>query len=243
MSGHSKWSQINRQKGVAEAKKGRIFTKLGNAIIIAIREGGGITDPVSNFKLRLVMEKAREANMPKENIQRSIDKALGKGDGGVLEEIIYEGFGPFGTAVMIETVTDNHLRTQSTIKNYLDRNGGTSGSSGSASYLFVQKGLITITKNDKSADDILLLAADCGAEDIEDTDLEADIYTKPHDLHIVKKALEDQGMKIISAELTMKPNIPVAIESKENIQKMIKFLEGLEDLEDVQRVFTNANLS
>lgn len=243
MSGHSKWSQIKRQKGVADAKRGQAFTKLGSAITIAVREGGGIADPNSNFRLRLVMEKAREANMPKENIQRAIDRALGKDGAGRLEEIKFEGFGPMGTAVIIETVTDNHLRTQAAVKNYLDRNNGNLGSNGAVAYLFSQSGLITISKNGKTADDIFLQAADAGAEDIEDNGGEIDIYTKPQDLHKVKKSLEDLGIKVISCELIMKPNSLVKIEGNENVQKMIGFLEGLEDLDDVQKVFTNADLS
>ncbi len=242
MSGHSKWSQIKRQKGVADVRRGQEFTKLGNAITIAVREGGGIADPDANFRLRLIMEKARMANMPKENIQRAIDKAVGKGEGGQLAEVYYEGFGPHNIAVMVETVTDNKLRTQATVKNYMEKNGGVFGSSGSVAYLFNKSGLISVNKKDKIFDDIFLLAIDGGAEDVEESDEIVDIYTPSQDLHKIKKILESDGLDIISAELIMKPTTTVEIDDGDKAQKAINFLQGLEDLDDVQKVYSNIKI-
>lgn len=243
MSGHSKWSQIKRQKGVTDAKRGQAFTKLGNAITIAVRQGGGITDPNSNFKLRLMMEKAREANMPKENIQRAIDRAAGKGQGAQLEEVVFEGFGPSGVGILVEAVTDNRLRTLASVKNIFDRGGGTLGSSGSVSYLFNLLGVIFLPKKQQkemSADDLLLLAIESGAEEVEETDDGYEIYTKPNELHKVKEELLGKGLLVESAELTMKPSSLINVEA-EDATKIIEFLEKLEDLDDVQKVYSNAN--
>lgn len=243
MSGHSKWSQIKRQKGVADAKKGQIFTKLGNAITIAVREGGGIADPDSNFKLRLIIEKARINNMPKENIQRAIERATGKGEGGDLQEATFEAFGPFGVAIIIETVTDNHLRTQAEIKNLLNHMGGNLAGIGSVSYLFNKSGLITIQKQKYRYDDIFLLACDAGASDVEETEDFFDIYTKPQDLHKLKKIIEEHSLPVVSAELIMQPINTVVITEKEKSQKIIDLLEALEGLDDVQKVYSNIEIS
>lgn len=240
MSGHSKWSQIKRQKGVADAKRGQIFTKLGNALTIAVKQGGGIVDPESNFKLRLVIEIAKQANMPKENIQRALDRALGKGEEGQLEEVFYEGFGPQNISVMVEAVTDNRLRTQGTIKNFFDKSGGRLGGSGSVAYLFYKCGLISVAKENKTPEEVFLLAADSGADDVEEGE-EIGIYTKPHQLHNVKKALEDHGIKVLSAELIMKPTTLIEI-TKDRAGKIISFLAGLEDLDDVQKVYSNVDV-
>lgn len=242
MSGHSKWSQIKRQKGAADVIKGQVFTKLGMAIVIAVRQGGGISDPESNFKLRLVMEKARDANMPRENIQRAIDKALGKGDAGVLEEVIYEGFGPGNTSVIVEAVTDNHLRTQMQVRNYFDKFGGRIGGLGSVSYQFKKSGLLTVAKNGKTFEDIFLIAVDAGANDVEETGDEIDLYTEPHDLHKVKIALEEKGMAFNNAELIYRPISLVPIESSELASKIVNFLNNLENLDDVQKVYSNVDI-
>lgn len=239
MSGHSKWSQIKRQKGVADAKKGQAFTKLGNAITIAVREGGGISDPESNFRLRLVIEKARQSNMPKENIQRAIERAQGKGGGGDLQEVIFEGFAPGGVAVIVEAVTDNHLRTQAAVKNLFNRHQGILGGIGSVSYMFNRLGAISVFKEGKQQDDIFLLACDFGALDVEENDDYFEIYTKPQELHAIKQKLHDSGLRIYEAELLMRSVTSVQVAKGPDSDKIIDFLTNLEDLDDVQKVYSN----
>jgi YebC/PmpR family DNA-binding regulatory protein len=241
MSGHSKWSQIKRQKGVADAKRGQIFTKLGNAITIAVREGGG-PDPESNFKLRLMIEKARENNMPKENVQRAIERALGKGGEGNLSEVVFEGFAPGGAAVIIEAVTDNHLRTQAAIKNVFNRMGGNIGGQGSVAYLFNKCGVINIFKDGKSQEEIFLLACDCGAIDVEESDDLFEIFTHPQNLHEIKKILEEKGLTVNSAELVMRPLTTLQMSMNGETQKIIDFLNMLEDLDDVLKVYSNLEI-
>lgn len=241
MSGHSKWSQIKRQKGVADIKRGLAFTKMANAISIAVRQGGGVSDPEQNFKLRLEIEKARSINMPKENISRAIDRGAGKGDHEViLEEVVYEGFAPGGTAVIVEAVTDNKQRTTPEIKNLFEKNGATMGTPGAVSYQFQIKGLITAKKT-MGIDDIFLLAADCGAEDVEEAADEVFIYTKAEDLSMVKEKLQQQ-LQVISAEIIRKPTITVSIQDREVAQKTLSFIEKLEDHADVQKVYANFDI-
>jgi len=243
MSGHSKWAQIKRQKGVADIKRGAAFTKLANAITIAVRDGGGIGDPEMNFKLRLAIEKARAANMPKENIQRSIDRGQGKGDKGDLQEAAYEGFGPGGVAVIVECVTDNKLRTQGDITNVFNKNGGTLGQQGSVSYLFKPVGMITVKKDEKSADDIMLTAADAGADDVEDAGDEAIVYTNPSDLRATQESLKNAGLTITEAELYRKPVTTIAITDKQSANQILSFVQKLEDLDDVQKVYANFDIA
>lgn len=242
MSGHSKWAQIKRQKGAADIKRGQAFTKLANAIIIAVRQGGGIGDPEQNFKLRLAIEKAREINMPKENIERAIEKGVGRGEkGDGLEEVVYEGFGPAGTAVIVEAVTDNKQRTTPEVKNIMEKNGGTLATPGSVSYQFQTKGLITVKKNGNTVDDIFLLSADAGAEDVEEAGDEVFIYTKPEELAKVRDVLSTR-LSIVSAELFRKPAATVAIFDKESAGRIIRFVERLEQLDDVQKVYANFDI-
>lgn len=241
MSGHSKWKTIKRQKGVADIRRGQTFTKISNAITIAVRQGGGIGDAESNFKLRLAIEKARAVNMPNINIERAIEKGKGIGRVG-LEEAVYEGFAPGGSAVILEVVTDNKQRTASEIKNIFEKNGGTLGNSGAVSYQFTQKGLITVAKNDKTLDEIFLLAADKGAEDVEEAGSDVLIYTKPEELSKIKEALSSQGLSILESELTRKPVTTVSITDKEAAQKVLSFMEKLESLDDVQKVYANFDI-
>lgn len=246
MSGHSKWATIKRQKGAADQKRGQAFTKLANAITIAVRTGGGIGDPAQNFRLRLLIEKAREANMPKVNIERAIEKGRGVGDGGrILEEVVYEGFAPVSGVVMIvEAATDNKQRTTGEIKNIIEKAGGAFGQPGSVSYQFEQKGMITLEKKvDLSVDEVMLLAADAGAEDIEESDSDILIYTMPDSLNIVRESLISQGQIVKDAELTRKPTVTKFIEDKMQAEKIAGFLETLENLDDVQKVYTNAIFS
>ncbi len=246
MSGHSKWATIKRQKGVADQKRGQTFTKLANAITIAVKTGGGIGDPTQNIRLRLLIEKARESNMPKVNIERAIEKGKGIGEGGRgLEEVVYEGFTPVsGVVVIVEAATDNKQRTTGEIKNIFDKAGGTFGQPGSVSYQFEQKGMITLEKKaGDTLDQLMMLAADAGAEDIEELDNDIFVYTKPDSLNIVREFLVSQGQIVKDAELTRKPTVTQLIEDKDLALKIATFLEILENLDDVQKVYTNAVFS
>lgn len=242
MSGHSKWAQIKRQKGAADIKRGQAFTKLANTITIAVRESGGITDPNQNFKLRLAIEKARTMNMPKENIERAIERGRGKAGGAQeLEEVVYEGFAPAGVSVIVEATTDNRQRTTAEVKNVFEKYGGNLGTPGAVSYQFQQKGLLTIKKNGIQSDDAFLLAADAGAEDIEELGEELFIYTRPEELKKVYDALV-KALAIVSSELTRRPVTSVPITDRQTAQKVIAFVKRLEDLDDVQNVYANFDI-
>ncbi len=242
MSGHSKWAQIKRQKGVADIKRGQAFTKLANAITIAVRQGGGSSDPEQNFRLRLTIEKAREVNMPKENVQRAIERGAGKGEkGSGLEEVVYEGFGPGGSAIIVEAATDNKLRTTSEVKQVFEKNGATLGTPGAVSYQFNTKGVIRIQKENRSTDEIFLSAADAGAEDIEEQGDEVAIYTKPDELMKVKQLLP-KDLKITGAELTRVPLTTVSIQDQDAAEKIVTLLDKLESLDDVQKVYSNFDI-
>lgn len=243
MSGHSKWSTIKRQKGAADQKRGQMFTKLSLAITMAVREGGGIGDPNSNFRLRLAIDTARNANMPKENIERAIARASGKQVENV-EEVVYEGFGPGGFSVIIEAITDNKQRTTPEVKSVFDKSGGSMGVPGAVSYQFQKSGNIVVSKQQsgKSFDDIFLLATDAGAEDIEESDEEVLIYTKPEALHAVSEALTAQQVPIVSAEIVRKPLTLAAITTEETARKALTFLERLENLDDIQKVYANYDM-
>jgi len=241
MSGHSKWSTIKRQKGTNDQKRGQVFTKLSYTITTSVREGGGVTDPNSNFRLRLAIEEARAANMPKDNIKRAIDRASGRQEGDI-EEIFYEGFGPGGVSVIVEALTDKKQRTTAEVKNAFEKNGGSLGVSGSVMYQFEKKGLIVVLKNGKSLDEIFLIAADCFAEDIEEVDNEIIIYTKSEDLAKARLALQEKGLSIKEAHLFWKPNIVNTISDKEQAEKVIKFVDKLEELDDVNKVYTNFDI-
>lgn len=240
MSGHSKWAQIKRQKGVADIKRGQIFTKLAKAVTIAVRDGGGISDPNQNFKLRLVIDKARSVNMPKENIERAIEKGKGGGKGEELYEVVYEGFAPGGVALIIEATTNNKLRTNSEVKNIIEKSGGTLGVPGSVSYQFQTKGLINVKKN-KDLDEIFMIAADAGAEDIEEAGDEVLIYTKPEELGTVRNAVSSK-LELLNAELTRKPTITVNITDKNIAQRVLSLMEKVESMDDVQRVYSNFDI-
>ena len=237
MSGHSKWSTIKRQKGVADAKRGAAFTKISNAITIAVKQGGGIGDPDVNPRLRLIMETARANNMPKENIERAIKRATDK-SAGELTELTYEGFAPGGVSIMVEAVTDNTNRTTSEVKSLFNKSGASFAGPGSVSYQFEQLGEITINKKDNSIDDIFLKAAELGATDIEDGEGEAYIYTSVTDLAKVKDALAKEGFEIIEAQIYRKPTNKVEIEGEKK-EKILNFLLNLEEMDDVQKVYSN----
>lgn len=243
MSGHSKWSTIKRQKGANDAKRGQTFTKLANAIAIAARTGnsGNVDD---NPRLRLAVEQARTANMPKDNVQRAIDRGLGRLPGQTLEEVIYEGFGPGKVAFFIEVVTDNRQRTTAEIRNLFDRNGGNMGNQGVTAYMFDKKGEIHLQSQGQSAEDELLELMDSGAEDVEAIDDGGYLATtQPTDLTSVSNKITQMGYPIEASDLTMVPNILVDIADLEVAKKAISLAEKFEDHDDVQKVYANFNFS
>lgn len=232
MSGHSKWSKVKHQKATTDVVKSAAFTKATHAIAIAVREGGGVTDPNSNFHLRLAVEKARAVNMPKENIERAIAKASGEGVGAI-EQVMYEGYGPGGVAMMIEATTDNRQRTVSQIKNVLERAGGTLASPGAVSFQFQKRGVLTVPKSGLTLDTLIAAAVDAGADDVvERTDL-FEVYTAPNQLFHVKKSLEEKRTAIDNAVLIMHPMTTV----EASVDALVSELESLDD---VQNVYTNA---
>ena len=235
MSGHSKWSTIKRQKGVADAKRGAIFTKIGNQIAIAARSG---TDPKINSSLALAIEKAKSANMPMANIERAINRVKDK-SAADLKEITYEAYGPGGVGIVIEVATDNVNRTLPEVRTALTKNGGNMAESGAVSFQFTRRGVIRV---EVSGEEALLTILDAGADDaIEDED-EIVVYTDPKSLNDVRQALVDAGLKISSAELEYVPNNKITPESEEKQSKVLKLLEALDDLDDVQNVFTNSDV-
>ena len=239
MSGHSKWSTIKRQKGANDAKRGALFTKLGKEISIAAREGGG--DPEANYRLRLVMDKARVANMPAENIKRAVERATGGDKAIEYEEIVYEGYGPGGVAVLVETATDNKNRTAAEVRSIFSKSGGQLAGQGSVAWQFEARGLISVERDGGDPDDVALAAIDAGAVDV---DTEADpieIVTEPTDLMAVQSALEAAGIKVESAELTMVATTPIEVDV-DKARQNLRLMESLEDSEDVQRVTANFDL-
>ncbi len=245
MSGHSKWHTIRRSKGAADQRRGQLFTKLARDITIAVREGSG-GDPEMNFRLRLAMDKARENNMPTDSIQRAIDRGLGKGSEGVIEEtVFYEGYAPGGVALLIEAATDNRNRTSSDVRSTLTKNGATPGEPGSVAWMFDQKGLITIDLSGTrlDTDEVMLQAIDAGAEDVEVSDEVLEIYTEWTQLNAVRQALLDQQLPITAAEMTMRPKTMVELSDQGETSKVVRLLEKLEDLDDVQRVYSNLNFT
>ena len=238
MSGHSKWSQIKRQKGVADAKRGQLFTKLAREIAVAVRQGG--IDQQNNFKLRLIIQKARDSNMPLENIDRAIKRASGGTDGAALAEVSYEGYGPSGSAILVHVLTDNKNRTLAEVRNILNRGGGNLGENGSVTWLFEPRGVIIIDGTKENAEEVALFAIDAGAEDVKIEGTSLEVNTKPQDLEAVRKALEQRRVTISSSELSMVPKTMVKLDEKSALQAL-KLLDKLEELDEVQRVYTNAD--
>lgn len=242
MSGHSKWATIHRQKETSDQKRGAVFTKISNAIIVAVRDSGGITDPEHNFKLRLAIEKARSVNMPKENIQRAIDRAVGKSDGGQIEQITYEGYGPAGVGILVETATDNRQRTIQEIKNIFDRAGGSIASPGAVSFNFKKMGLICLQLTENVQEAILKII-DLGAEDVNEAgEGILEIYTLSEALMQIKEKLAENGFVIKSVELIEKPINFVQITDEKTSQQLISLVEKLEELDDVQKVYANFDI-
>ena len=236
MAGHNKWSKIKRDKGVNDAKRGAVFTRIGNQIAIAARSG---TDPSMNPSLALAMEKARQANMPKDNIQRSIDRVADK-NAAVLEEITYEGYGPGGAGIIIETATDNKNRTYPEVRTALTKNGGTMADAGSVMFQFTRKGVIRVKA---TGEDALLSILDAGADDASEEDGEIVVYTDMKELNNVRKAIIDSGLDVEDAELQYIANNPVSIDDEETARKLLKVMDALDDLDDVVNVHTNADIT
>jgi YebC/PmpR family DNA-binding regulatory protein len=240
VSGHSKWSQIKRAKGVTDAKRGQLFTKLGREISVAAREGGA--DPEGNARLRLAVQRAREANMPADTIDRAIKRGGGGDNAAVLEEILYEGYGPNGAAIMIEAMTDNRNRTVAEIRNVFKGGGGSLGNAGCVAYLFDSRGVISVQANGADPDDVALKAIDAGADDFRVDDDGIEIYTDPAQLETVRAALEQDKIQVANAETAMIPKTTVELEPKVTVT-VLKLMERLEELDDVQRVYSNLELS
>lgn len=238
MSGHSKWATIKRQKGLNDSKRGQLFTKLANAITIAIKQGGGNADINFNASLRLAVDKAKIANMPKDNIERAILKGVGGANGVELEEVLYEGFAPGGVGLLVEAVTDKKQRTVAEVKNILEKSGGTLVGQGAVGYLFHKSGEIVVNKNEKSSDEILEIAMSNNVTDVEEDEDLAIFYTEPSLLQLSKKGVEESGLTVSDAALIFRPSSQVRVK-KDQEEKIISLIEKLEDLDDVQRVYTN----
>ena len=239
MSGHSKWAQIKRQKGVADARRGQLFTKLAREIIVAVREGGSNLE--SNFQLRLAVQKARDSNMPSDNIERAIKRGSGETGEAALIEMKLEGYGPSGLAVLVEALTDNRNRTVQEVRRLFTRHGGSMGESGCVSWLFDSRGVITVESEGSDAEEIALGAIDAGAEDVKTEKDYVEVYTKPEDLEKVRKVVEENG-HVISAEISLTPQTTVLLDDSKAVQAL-RFLDELEGLDDVQRVFSNIDFS
>lgn len=237
MSGHSKWATIKRQKGANDAKRGAIFTKLGNQIAIAARGG---TDPTLNSTLAMTIEKAKAANMPMSNIQRAIDRVKDK-SAAQLEEVVYEGYGPGGTAIIVEAATDNKNRTYPEVRHAFSKNGGNIAEPGSVAFQFSRKGVITLTF-EGDADEVLLTILDAGADDAEAQDDRIVAYTDMKNLHTVRQALIDAGLTIESAELSYVPNATINIDDPEIARKVLKVMDAIDDLDDVTAVHSNFDI-
>jgi YebC/PmpR family DNA-binding regulatory protein len=241
MSGHSKWATIRRKKGAADAKRGQLFSKLARAIIVAAREGG--PDPEGNLALANAIVKAREASMPKDNIERAIARGAGAGSGGdAYEHVTYEGYGPGGVAVLVEALTDNRNRTASDVRYVFTKNEGNLGTSGAVAWQFERKGVILVDGDRVDEDELTLAAADAGAEDVAVDGSSLQVTTAPEDLAAVRRALEGADIPLESAELTMVPKTTVRIEDEAAARKLVRLMDALEENEDVQGVYANFDI-
>jgi YebC/PmpR family DNA-binding regulatory protein len=240
MSGHSKWATIKRAKGAADAKRGQLFTKLAREITVAARTG--LPDPEANPRLRLAIQKARAESMPKDNIDRAIERARGAGAGDNYDEITYEGFGPGGVAFVIQAQTDNRNRTVGEVRAAMSRGGGNIGADGSVAWMFDNVGELVVQPGALDPDEVALIAIDAGASEFEVDGDSVVVYTAPQDLHRVQEQLAAAGLEVESAELVMKPKDPIVPEPDMAV-KVIRLVEKLEDLDDVQHVYTNIELT
>lgn len=240
MSGHSKWASIKHQKGVADARRGQLFTKLTREIIMVVREGG--PSPDGNFRLRLAIQKARDANMPMDNIERAIKRGSGALEGETLIEMTLEGYGPGGTAIMVQIVTDNRNRALQEVRSAFNRGNGNLGENGCVAWIFESRGTINVNAEGKDTEEIELMAIDAGAEDISASGDFVEIYTTPDTLEDVRKSLEEQEVAVTSAEVGLVPTNKVDLDEKTAMQTL-RLLEKLEELDDVQNVYSNADFS
>ncbi|MCJ7705692.1 MAG: YebC/PmpR family DNA-binding transcriptional regulator [Desulfobacterales bacterium] len=240
MSGHSKWSTIKRKKGAADAKRGKAFTKIIKEIMVAARFGG--SDINSNSRLRAAVTAAKAENMPKDNIERAIKKGTGELEGVNYEELIYEGYGPGGVAMMLEVMTDNKNRTVADVRHIFSKQNGNLGEAGCVSWMFEKKGLIVIDKSNANEDRLIEVALDAGALDVKDTDKDFELVVPPSNFEEVKKALEGAGFKFNYAEVTLVPQSTIRLTGKE-AEQMLKLMEGLEDSDDVQKVYANFDIT
>jgi YebC/PmpR family DNA-binding regulatory protein len=240
MSGHSKWSQIKRKKGVADVKKGAVFTRLGREITLAAREGGG--DPNANFVLRLAVDKARASNMPKENIDRAIKRGSGElAEGGQLDDVMYEGYGPGGSALLVQILTDNRNRAASEVRHLFTRGGGNLAASNAVAWMFEKRGVITL-EGVKNPDDLALELIDAGAEDYKVDGNVLDLYCAPESLRVLRDAIEKRKQPIASAELAWIAKTPAQVSDEQAVSTM-KLMESLEEYDDVQKVFSNLDIT
>ena len=240
MSGHSHWATIKRSKGAADAKRGQLFTKLAREIQIAARDGG--SDVTSNFRLRLAMDRAKQAAMPKESIERAILRGTGQLKGETIEEITYEGYGPQGTAVIVEVVTDNRNRSVSEVRRIFSRHGGNLGETGCVSWMFERKGYLNLAPKDGEAEELALVAIDAGAEDVKVDEELVEVFTKVEDLTRVREALESGDVELDNVQLSWVPKTLMQLEGKATMQNM-RLIEALEELDDVQQVYSNLEIS
>ena len=241
MSGHSKWSTIKRKKGAADQKRGAIFGKLSRAITVAAREGGG--DPEMNPALGLAVQKAKEANMPHDNIQRAIDKGTGAGaDAQAIERITYEGYAPGGVAVLVEVLTDNRNRAASDVRYIFSKNGGKLGTSGSVAYLFERKGVILVPTESVDEDELMELALEAGAEDVETMESDYRVVTAPENFTALRDSLREAGVEFENAEVTMQPQNSVELDSA-TARQTLRLMDALEENDDVQEVYANFDIS
>ncbi len=241
MSGHSKWSSIKHKKGAADAKRGQLFSKLSRAIIVAAREGGG--DPTANLALQNAIEKAREASMPKDNIERAIARGSGAGaDATAFEHISYEGYGPGGVALLVEALTDNRNRTASDVRHLFAKNDGNLAESGAVAWLFERKGVVLVDAAHADEEELMLAAADAGAEDVAGEGSSYRVTTAPEDLHSVRAALEQAGFTVESAQPTLLPKTTVPVEDEAVARKVLRLLDALDENDDVQDVYANFDI-
>lgn len=236
MSGHSKWANIKYKKAAQDAKKGRVFTKIAREITVAVKYGG--EDPSANPRLRLALDKAKSVNMPKDNVERAIKKGSGVGNEDNYEDVIYEGYGPGGVALLVTVLTDNKKRTVADVRRILTRHGGSLGESGCVSWIFERKGIIRVNKNDVSEEKLYNLAIEAGALDINTQDDSYEVFVEPQDLEKFKEIFVNNGIKIESAEATMRPKNTIPVE-KEDAKKLINLLNELDEHDDVQDVYSN----
>ncbi len=240
MSGHSKWHSIKHQKGAADAARGKVFARLARQIEVAARQGGGDVD--ANATLRTMVQKARDASMPKDNIERAIKRGIGELEGVTYEEVNYEGYAPNGIAVLVHTLTDNRNRTGSEVKNIFSRNGGSLAEPGAVAWQFERKGIILLDKAAAGEDDLMLAALEAGAEDVEDHGETWQVVTPGTDLHHVRTALDEAGMKVTSSDLTMLAQQTVPLEDAASVKQVLRVIDALEEHDDVQNVYANFDI-